>query len=225
MITFIQSVTAESGGSTSLASGSFSPTQGNCLIVVTGSDNGAETFGVSDNHGNIWTQAFSNQTGTATSHALFYAFNIKGGPSNIVTCTWANGGSVAFVIQEFSGILGQKALDVTIATANGLSTSAASGTSTTTRDYYELVVGTASNASALTFTVGSGYSNLAQTGDGANIQIGMQSKIVTATGTQSSSMAMASANWTAGIASFIGTTNKISPARLRPHPFSPGLAR
>jgi hypothetical protein len=185
-------------------------TAGNTIIVA-----GIGTAGTfttpTDNHSNTFHAADSRSVNSFCE--IFYAYNINSGASDVISSTLSNGvcccvpvtEHALLLAMEVSGLITTDPLDVhtTGAAGSGASTASAGPTSTTTVAA-ELVAMAAASAGSLTYTVGSGYSNLIQQGSGSPSGA-MQSKVVAATGTQSGSMAMsATSDYTAVIATFKG---------------------
>lgn len=207
---YIQSVSKPSTGvspMTSLAFGS-STTTGN-LIVVTVSDNGGVTNGitsVTDSKGNTYTKIPNESDGSSTL-SMWYAKNITGGASHTVTIAWNTSlvSQASFIAQEFSGSDTTSPLD-RYTSAHSTSTTPSSGaTPTTTTDAQLVVAGVAYFSTNTTTTLGSGYSNLASTGI-TNANVSMESKVISSAAAQTGTFTLAaSKSWAAGVATFKAT--------------------
>lgn len=93
---------------TTLSSPSQSHTTGNLLVVcIQAQDGGVVPTSVTDTAGNTYTKATnspSNNNGGVNYDYIYYAKNITGNASNVVTSTWATGWNyLAITVYEFSG--------------------------------------------------------------------------------------------------------------------------
>ncbi len=203
----VQSASAtETATSTSL-SGSFpSTTKAGDLLVLSASEYTGATnhlTSITDSAGNTWTRIGAyDVSGHNSNGELWYAANAN--PVTTVTAHVASAASIAFEVQEFSGVATTSALDTSAGTSN-TGTAASSGAATASLAD-ELVVGFVAghnNAEAISVT-SPGYTNLAQetsTGTTASIVSGFQ--VVSAPGSQSFAGAFGTAMyWAAGIAVF-----------------------
>ncbi len=204
---FVQSASAtEKAPSTSL-SGSFpSATKPGDLLVLSASEYTGATnhlTSITDSAGNTWTRAGATfVSGHNSDGEFWYAANAN--PTTTVTAHVASAASMAFDVQEFSGVAPTGALDTVTGTSN-TGTSAASG-ATTVSVANELVVGLIAghnNAEPITVT-SPGYSDQAQqttTGAIATIVTGYQ--VDGAPGPQSFAGTFGTAMyWAAGVAVF-----------------------
>lgn len=226
-LAFVQSTPATLIGSVGpLTTSGITTTPKNLLVLAVGlASVGAAINGVSDTQGNTWTRAFADVSGSLSSLSCWYTWLKSGGAGHTVTIT-GDGFTYdwAVILQEFSGTVGNK-VEIT-KTATGTSAAAASGnTANATQQSYELIVGVGVNDLQKTFTVGAGYSNLGQTGVNTTIQTAIQSQIVTTTGVQSSSMALANTGWCAAVLAFYASINTSPGSSLRPAIFKGGIAR
>jgi len=174
------------------------------LIVVSIEVSSLTVSSVTDNAGNTYQLATSISTSGMDSE-IWYAYNIAGGVSPTITVHHPSAGTSAAVAQEFSGIeSGSDPLDQT-ATNSGTGGTANSGTTSSTTRANELIIGAiADNFNAP--TVGTGYSNLATKVDGGgNSFSGIESKVVSSTGTQSATFNSTSSFWSVCIATFKGS--------------------
>jgi hypothetical protein len=204
---FVQAASAtETSTSTSL-SGSFpsATTAGDLLVlsasVYTGATN--HLTSIADSAGNTWVRVGAyDVSGHNSDGELWYAANAN--PTTTVTAHLAAAASIAFEVQEFSGMAKTSALDVSAGTSN-TSTSAASGASTAAAAN-ELAVGFIAghnNAEPITVTA-PGYTNQAQqttTGTIATIVTGFQ--VVGSAGAQGFAGTFGTVMyWAAGVAVF-----------------------
>lgn len=193
----------------SAVTGSLGTTVANQLIVLTIADDSSLTTAVTsvtDNKGNTYTRVpiTGGVLTNGSSTQMWYAITTSFGATHTVTVTWSTvaTGRVTVAAQYFNGFTGTPAFDVQ-ASATGTGLSASPGTTSTTTNANEVIIvgaGHASTASA--FSLGSGYTNLS-TVNQANAAVGQESKVVSATGTQTGTMAIAaSRQWGAIIATF-----------------------
>ena len=211
-IAFVQTTTG-SANSTSIPTSAFSTatTTSKFIVVVISAGATANVVkSITDTAGNTYTKLFSVTTGSVVGLDMWYAANIVGVSSNIVTATRSPSGLTLIAACEYSGIATAPA-DVSVTGTGASSTAAASGSTATTAVATELVVGGV-GAGALgtsTATAGSGYSNLAQLA-GSGIYVAHESKIVSSTGTQSAAFTLnASDYWVCGCATFKGVPEPI----------------
>ncbi len=221
-ILFVQSLTAigdpGTGTYTSAAFGS-STTSGN-LIVVTVSDDGGTLGGitsVTDSKSNTYTKV-PNEFDGASTVSVWYAKNITGGASHTITVNYNT--SITFastcVAQEFSGVDTTAPLDVYTSTG-GTGTSTTSGATGTTAQNDELVIGSlAFFGATTTVTLGSGYTNLGTTHQ-TNAGVGMESKVVSSTGTQTATFTLGlSRGWSTAVTTFKAASTGSPSASLSP---------
>lgn len=204
---WVQTASATGGFPSVSPTFSTATTSGNLIVVAISDDSGTatEVASVTDNASpaNTYDQIGTpTQSGTGPTLSLYYAQNITGRSGHQVTVN-LNGGSshCGVVTQEFSSIVASGALDVHTA-SSGSSTAPASGSTSTTTQASELVIGAVAFGGASgAATLGSGYSNLGSA-QVSPANAGMESKTVSATGTQSAGFTIASANWACAVATF-----------------------
>lgn len=119
---------AGSSGSALVLTYPSNTTTGNLLIAVI-TTNGVNVT-VTDNMGNTWSQAVSNQSGVPQVQ-IWYCANATGGSSHAVTITPSSSAYMSAVIDEFSGEVLTGTLDLT-GTAGSSGTTFSSGSVTTT---------------------------------------------------------------------------------------------
>jgi hypothetical protein len=96
-VAFINSQSGESTSSNQVASGSFVATAGNLIAVMAGTYNAAAVVsGITDTAGNTYVKAHEKKT--QASLELWYAKNIAGHATNVVTVTFTGSQSSARVI-------------------------------------------------------------------------------------------------------------------------------
>lgn len=217
----LQTVGNYTNAATSLAANLSTTGTGNLIVVVIGLISNF-TPGVTDNKGNIYTMIDQTTSGGIVS--FWYAKNISGGTSPVVTATASSTTGISLLVREYSGPM---LLDAHVV-ATGSSANLNSGASKVTGYPSALVIGygeeTIGNP---TYTAGSGYGNLgSQQGGAQSISTAIEDQIVTTTGAQTATLTGTSTNWACGVAVFTtrGAFNQNLNA-LRPAIFKPGLAR
>jgi hypothetical protein len=196
----------ETAAATSLSATFPLATRAGDLLVVSASEYTGATnhiTSVTDSAGNTWTRigAF-NVAGHNSNGEMWYSANA--GPATMVTVHTASAASVAFEVQEFSGVATTNALDVSAGSSN-TSASASSGTGTSTATN-ELAVGFVAghgNSEPMSVTSG-GFTTQPQqitTGSIATVVTGYQ--LLAGPGGQSFAGSFATAMyWAAGVAVF-----------------------
>lgn len=187
----------------------MSTTTGNFLVALVTQNGFHVVTSVTDTAGNTYAQAFTKQQATFNEQMdLWYAMNITGNASNVTTF---NGAStpVNCEVQEWSGIALTSALDQTgtATTSGGTPSVTASGATTVAN---ELIVGVIETVIDTVNSAGSGYSNFSAD-PYSNISTGIESKIVSSTGTYSADFGTGSSqNKILGIATFKAAASNIA---------------
>lgn len=205
-------------------------TPGSTIIVVSIEDSSTDNLTISDSEGNTYiaiNSAASVNTGNAAVFT-WYAKKIKGGTANVITVKEAGGGrAIAFEASEYTGLSDGNPFLERTKTAIGGSGVPSSGASLVTSMPIQLVIGVMASTSDVTETAGAGYGNLGtQHVLGASVAI--EDKSITTTGAQTAAFGVADTNWFCACYTFVdasNASNAIVSSKLRPHPFSPGLAR
>ncbi len=223
MIAFVQSASGNSNSSSPATTGSITTTRGNLVVAAISDSTASPVLSMSDSYRNVWKQIGSTISVNNEVTGVFYSVLTTGGSGH--TFSGADSGfapSIAVVVQEFSGVWSFP-FDVK-ASASGTGGTGSSGNTVVTSATSELLVGvTTSGVSSI--TLGAGYSNLVTQTDGAgSTTIGMESQLVAATGAYSATFGGTGSFWNVVIATFHERSNLVT-GKLRPHPFSPGIAR
>lgn len=146
---------------TSIACPAISTTTGNLLVIFfRQSGNTNLPSSVADTAGNTFHgngQAdISGVGGDAITH--YYAYNITGNASNVVTVTWGGNESFrAITCLEFSGVGSSDPLDQVVTTRQSSSTSITSGSVTTTQNDEIIAIGVGTGSTSATYTPDTGY--------------------------------------------------------------------
>lgn len=203
-IEFVNEVNAyNSGGSTSIALPSGNHTAGNLLVVLLSGWNAETVSSVTDTAGNTyyWTGQRSPYTNTDSGFTeIWYAYNITGGASNVVTVNYS--GTVTYrevTVYQYSGIDTSDPYDVGNTGGGGSSsgTSQSTGSANTTQAD-EVIAAVYAEYDAGSCTAGSGFTVRY---DGTYFC--SEGRIVSSTGSYNSSLTYsASVQWTASHATF-----------------------
>lgn len=236
-LTRIQSTTGTTGATfpTSLTTSAFgtTPVGGNLLIVAVMADGLArfQQLTVTDLAGNQYIRLGSANINAVGQVDIWATWTIKGVASHTITAGNLANTTAAIIAEEWSGFPSTNSFDASkSATDNtGTSTAVASGSTGITQQSNELLFSATFFASnTVTATVGAGYSNL-NTVTSSPSKLSAQSQVVVATGTQSATLTLsAGASWGTILVTVADTSfphTKFNNRGLRPHPFSPGLAR
>lgn len=228
--TFIQTLT----GNTSAGTGTFTTaafgantSTGNSIIITVGDDAGAinKISTITDSAGNTYTQATT--VASTDSLSVWHCLGIKGGSSVTITVTYLSVSitNVSITAQEFQGLLYPAAADQAASTT-GTSTTPTSAVSGFPAKERELVIGAVCYAAAgSTAALGTGYTNLGNETTNVTIHSAQESKVIGTSATQTASFTITSAAWLCAVVTYYGIAPSVRVNSLRPHPFSPGLAR
>lgn len=191
------------GGSTTLAYGSNNAS-GALLVCICRIGFAAQTVTVTDTAGNTWATAreHSDVPG-ANTFTILYAMNAVAG-ANTITVHWqqATAISARFAIAEYAGGATSSALDQ-VNSANGSSTSVASGSVTPTTDN-QLVIGLQGSSNGRGYTQTAGLTMEEQQPAGANAQKILYVDVIqtTATAINNTATLNTTDTWGACIATF-----------------------
>jgi hypothetical protein len=179
---------------TSKAAPAISATTGNCIAVFTRNEQN-NVSSVTDTAGN--TYAAATQFLRNAHVQWYFAKNITGNASNVVTANITGGGGtsqyIALAVFEFSGCDTAATFDVNVGTS-GFHTSPETSPSFTTAQGAEVVlVGCSTGGISAVFTAGSGYT-LSETQSNAAASIGTEYQIFSSVQTT----VTASMSWTGG---------------------------
>lgn len=195
-------------GTTVTGTWTSATTSGNFLVavVVTGQ------FASSLTAPSGWTSAVQKVNGSTNITAMFYNFNASSQTSQAFAVP---SGAASVVMAEYSGMLTTDPKDTTGASSSFGSTASASATAT--NQAVELwVFGVGVQGNSVTFgTPGSSFvKEITKVSSSGNASCMLADKIVSATGTPSSSVTITSNNWMGLMASFKGSTGggAVAPA-------------
>ena len=186
---------------------------GNSVIVSLGFDPASGSVSCSDSHGNSYAvdKDITNGSGKSGVRAvIFSAHNIVALTNgNTITCTHPSAGARAMSANEFSGLATSATRDQT-SSGTGNSTAASSGSTPTTTQGSELLLGTigVEGKSNESFTVGSSYTSIGRTGTNqgsaaSNITINPEYRLVTTTGAYNASGTLGtSTKWAGAIVTY-----------------------
>ncbi len=211
-ITYIQSAEKLQGAGNSTATFSTQPTAGNTVVVglVCWASAGCQITSVADNFSNTYTQigTTAHYVGTQADVALYCASGISSGSNFQVTANITDtSGDSDLYIAEYSGLTCN--VDQS-ATGSGTSGTTLQTSSTpTTTNANDLLVAVAGSTLGGVATAGSGYT-LRQNDNGGTAEYGgFEDQTVTATGSYSGSMTIASSttNWGMAMAALKGSSS------------------
>lgn len=209
------------GSGSATATYANNATPGNLLIAVVGDDAGAGIpaltgFTVAVNPGISGTQI-----------TIFY--KVANGSEKIITCSYASAGALSLSIFEYTGTARSFALDKTGSATSGVGTglTATGGTTATTTEANELLIAAANWDTANVEVFASATNSFNQRLSTSPMMV--VDRIVAATGAYVTDITITgtAAGWTSAIATFKAQSFSFyqNKPNLRPHPFSPGLAR
>lgn len=182
---------------------------------------------INDSQGNTYTLAGpTKQVGGSANVdvSLYYCIGILGGTTPTITINLSStGNEIVAIAREYQGIL----LPDAFKTSSGTGTAVTSTASAATAQSYELVVGFmgASWNAGDTITIGSGFKNMTAVNDVSFMQGAIEENIITSNNTQTATFTITTETWAAGVMTFTGIRPSFRAQSIRPHPFSPGLAR
>ena len=215
-IAVVQSKSNSTASGTSLALAMTSNvTAGNLIAIAVlsfGSGSPPAPSSITDTLGNTYTNPIDETNGAFTRRCqIWYAKNIAGG-ANTITLNMSGTGSVAAFAWEISGLNTTAPFDQ-LQLATGTGTAVSSGSTPTTTDANEILVGCMWNPSAETNTPDATFTNLTQIVVGSDRFVG-GTKIVSSTGTYAYTGTLnASANWI-GIVGTFKTTGAGAATKL-----------
>lgn len=165
-ISFVQYTdNSHSGGaSTIVQSSSLNTTSGNFIVVVVSTYDGSGDnvlSGVTDTAGNTYTKAIGEYRSGITNHRseIWYAENITGNSSNVVTGTFSGSTQYGNIsVSEYSGVATSSSLDDTSYSTLS-SASPSSGDATASEDGC-LIIGGAPLSTSRDVTKGTGFVDL-----------------------------------------------------------------
>jgi hypothetical protein len=219
----IQTVTNTATAATSTTL-TINTTKGNLLFVAFTST-AAISPTISDTASNTYTAQATNTTNSVLYS--WYTYNIAGG--NITITISHSSGVTAALVREYSNILKITAInpaDKSAIASSATGTAAASGATSAIAEAQELVIGYVSHTIAANgLTIGTGFNNLS-TVSNTNI-LGVEDLIRDDLATQNGTMTIGGTGgpWAAAVITFKSTHPSTVKSGLRPHPFSPGIAR
>lgn len=202
---------------------------GNIILLAWEGDSATATNKANtptDTAGNTYRRLTSAINSGSFDLEIWVAYNIKAQTSNAVTVTDTLGGADGtLIIEEWSGVNFVTSLDGSNSNTGNLSP-LTSGNVTTLRPNDLLWVAGAEAVGANDLTAQSGYTNFTQTSTTFS-NIGVCSQAVSAVGTYNGGFtSLVGVSWVCSMVALIAQdNNKSLGARLRPRPFSPGLAR
>jgi hypothetical protein len=197
-IAFVQSISADGGGSTTAHPLAFtsSNTVGN-FLVVGGRAGGSTTITISDSQGNSWSATPDVSRSQVDDGSILFVFslpNCKAG-ANTVTATYGTSVTSRIWIAEYSGLVTATPLDTSTSTQSGASTSTtpSSGASSSPSQANCLVIGALTTGGAGgTISAGSGFT-LREAANASN-RAAYEDKIISAVAAQTATFSLSVAD-------------------------------
>lgn len=229
---------ADSNGTAGFVTAAFTTnTAGNTIIAIGLCPSRVTSMSTpTDTKGNTYTLIASGSNGTSVSYNVWAVYNIPvSAGTNTVTMNDSNIACGLF-IYEIAGLATSAAFDKTMKTAGTSVLSMTSGSTLTLGFNNELVLGgfVTNSTSGGTFTVGGGFSNLLQQNPTNGGNQATEEQIVSTgasiAATATAALSASNGNDISFVVTFSDTAIvprafKFNNSGLRPHPFSPGLAR
>jgi hypothetical protein len=227
----IQSVTGANTTFASSVSATFtSPNDnGNIILLAWEGDSAAGTNTANtptDTAGNTYKRLISTAIAATFDLEIWVAYNIKPKAGNVVTVTDTNAGVDSLLIaEEWSGATMVTALDGSSGTT-GSGSPLTSGNIITSAPNVLLWVAGVEAIGANDLTASTGYSGLNQTSTTFS-NLGVCSQVTTSPSTYNGGFtSIVTAQWVCTMVALVcQDSNRNLGAKLRPHPFSPGMAR
>jgi chitodextrinase len=190
-------------GNTNAASLAFPAptTAGNWIGVAVRAGQAGQTITVTDSRGNTYRKAIQlNEDVDGVTLALYYAEAIAGGADTVSVSSSLPGGLLRFALFEYAGVAAANSFDGGT-TAQGTSTTAASGSFATTVPG-DLLIGMVTTANGQTFTAGAGFT-LQERVPASNSKLGVEDRTQSTAGSTSAQFALSSSDvWGALAAAF-----------------------
>lgn len=169
-MTHVQAVAGVVGSGTStVATGSFTSTAGNCMAVIVSTASSVTSCSLVNVGGDSWVAHSANPlTAGAVRGWAFYAQNLVGHIGDLITATLSGADSASLVMDEFSGVLTASILDTSFSGTDGSNTTSHSaGSAATTGGNSDIWAGNAEDLASGTavHTAGSGWTKGSENND------------------------------------------------------------
>lgn len=194
----IQQTTGTTGASfpTTLTTSAFGSTTkaGSLIIVALMADGLAanQTFTMTDSAGNTYTRLVSNSSAGLDQVDIWACYNNKSGASHTITGGNLQNTTAAIIAEEWTGVM-NIADTINAQSLTGASTAVSTGALTPQSTAGLVFVACAINSSAITYTVGGGFSNLTSVTSSPS-KLATESKIMSGGGAQTGTMTLSSGN-------------------------------
>lgn len=214
-----RTATVTSGGSIAIV---MPNVQKGSLIVISIGLQSAQTVSAVSDGTNTYTQKIANTTNSVLYG--YYSENVVAGNYTITITTSASATGEA-IAREYASVRNPSSFDKSASSNSAGSTALDSTVTASLSVTSQLIIGigaTVSNVSV--YTLGTGYKNLTSLGNGSSSSA-MEDQIVYSASAINATFTLGGAvGWGCGVMSFI-LNPAPKPNNLRPHIFSPGLAR
>lgn len=218
-------------GSTATATVGAAVKWGDRVVVLIGlHDSVSNTVSsVTDSLGNVYTQDATTNFGAGVVYGTIYSTPVTVAGTPVVTANFTalTSGAAVVGVAAYSGTALKRAVDIT-KTATGTSTNATTGASTVaTTGSNELVIGGFFDDGGGDPTVAAGAGFTARTSlvNDATVEILLEDKTSTTPATQTATTVNAADNWGVMCVVYRLSSSRLPSPVIRPHAFSPGLAR
>ncbi len=184
-ITYVQGAAAGNSGATSVARAFPANVAAGDTIVVAVVVTVGFVTGVTDSAANTYAKAVGNSSNpNGTEVSIWYAANTNGGPVTVTAAFSEQGDDSGIAVHEYTGLASASPLDRT-AGAGGETSSPSSGTTATTIQASELVIGAVGDDRVGTnYTAGAGFAIRQAIRSTTVADIATEDKVVSTTGGQ-----------------------------------------
>lgn len=233
-VSFLQGASA---GSTSVGSTqtiTINNTAGSCMVLYVSIQNATTLSSVSDSKGNSYANnLYLNTSSGSVNISVYYVKNCIGGNNTITLTPGSTGWYMTSMVQEFFGVDRVSPLDTNNRANISSYSNPQNGAAVTTTNSNDLIVAGFIEATTSTLSLGSGYSNLTTNSVSSNNIMVMESQRVDTVGTYTPTIGATTTGFggdtmavvlKAGAGPIRGNYGSQTTG-LRPHAFSPGLAR
>lgn len=186
-ISFVNAANGSNNSSTagtSIATSAFNAVAGNLLFVICRAAADPASFSITDTANNTWIQIGSTTLNTGMGDsAIFYAKNISGNASNVVTAHFASAGFSGVTCIQFSGCDTSSPLDLNVTPTNvsGSASNTVTSGSFTTAVANEVIIAAAhyDKGNLVAGAIGGTTATIPTNGDATSI-CGLEYRIVSA---------------------------------------------
>lgn len=219
-----KSVFDTTGGTSTTFTWNNNTTAGSLIFIAFATNSGVITS-ITDSVSNTYIQINTSLNGSRLYG--YYAKNTNPGTTPTITLTYAAGNNIVAIAREYGGLNSTNPLDVSSIHTDTAVSPVTSGTTTkVTINPSELVIGySVANSSIESYSAGTGFGNLTTVTDSSTNTMAIEDQTVTTIAAQAATFNTNGSNsYVTGVAVFVPVL-RLKTVNLRPHIFSPGLAR